>query len=208
MSAQLSYEERREQEKKQEKLNEQKAGEIATLFKGILQPPVYEHGYCNHFTIKCRALDTDCELHLSFGGYQNAGRVCVSGRYCHDIPWKEKAIQITIDASKDAFVIAKDISRRFLPKYVMLQTICLENKNRADAFKNKYQAVLNELLVHPAITKPAHRDRELYLQGKIGGKIDCISADARTCDLELRNISVDVVHALINLATSYKAPAS
>lgn len=86
---------------------------------------------------------------------QDKSRIRVTGVYPGELPYgyrhdgaygTEKPPYITVSIDRGMTVIAKEIRRRFLPKYLPLLTLCKENQAAEEAHKKK-KAETKEMLV-------------------------------------------------------------
>lgn len=79
--------------------------------------------------------------------WANKGRLYIGGEFPTgaQLPYKADRPSITVDASKSAQQIAKDITRRLLPPYVELLATVLKMKSDADTFETGRQKLAQDV---------------------------------------------------------------
>lgn len=102
--------------------------------------------------------------------YNTEGRLRIFGRYPHhprmNLTHGETLPEITVTAKKSPQAIAKDIRRRFLPKYLDLHAQAMERKQVYEHAEAVREDHLQQLAV---ILNTEPRRDKLYMPGSIGG---------------------------------------
>lgn len=123
--------------------------------------------------------------------YQSKGRFVISGRYEHSphitLP---PYIGITVDPSKEAYVIARDINKRLLPEYEQNFAIFLQREKDQNEHVARLEKRVAEILAidpkaHKNNWREQHSEAHVYFsegEMRISGGIDedCVRLEFRT----------------------------
>ena len=148
-----------------------------------------------------------------FGGsYGDKGKFQVRGNYSYDprdcgaIEYEESRPEIGVSRSKTVEQIAKDIQRRFLPKFLEVEAICKAYKDKKTSRIATRDAALSEIAEYVGTTyhKPDWRDSSgtesvgFSHVANLRGKAE--SFDGENFTLELRGLSLEQVKKILDLA--------
>lgn len=167
------------------------------------------------FTLKTKADDTwhfinmnaqkgTESIHLISGSYHLKDRIKIlgnfpkteRGEYVDPYEYGEKRHSITVSVEKNADQIAKDIERRFLPRYRELLKRSAERVNRANEYAHTSTRNL-ERVKGTKLTNEEIKDHRFWLSGSpISVEVKVTNEDA---DLEIRSIPIEIASRIMRL---------
>ena len=200
-----SYEVRMAREKEEErKRNENTKALIEQVLK-ILGFSLKKETNDDWSYVSLKAVKGDESLHFASGSYYLKDRISISGDFprtekrerVDPYRYGEKRHEITVSSLKSAEQIAKDIERRFLPRYRELL------KRAADIVKqsNDYarQCARNlEAIKGGKLTDEELEHSTLRIEGLVYGEIRVRGEDAA---VELRSVPIEMAEKILRLIT-------
>jgi hypothetical protein len=112
---------------------------LADGFGWTSEAPVIEHRYAR---LTCKVPGhPGGDIYWSFGGYPNSGRIVIAASTPHDTSlyrYGEERHEITVSPTRAQSDLAKDIERRFLPRFIELA-------DKADAIQKQQEAYQRQM---------------------------------------------------------------
>ena len=199
-----SYEARMAREKEEERARNEKTKSLIGRISEILGFTLEKEKNDDWSYVSINATKGEESIHFASGSYHMKDRIRVSGDFpktekgerVDPYRYGEKRHEITVSALKSAEQIAKDIERRFLPRYRELLKRAIEIVNQSNDYAGKCAENL-QLIKGGAPTEEELKDSALRVEeGPIYGEIRVRAEEAT---VELRSVPVETAEKIMRL---------
>lgn len=201
--SQETFDKRREREKEEEREYKAKAETVICEVSKVLgfMPENKGDESWNHVSMNARKGEES--LHFTSGGYLLKDRIKISGNfprtgkgeYVDPYGYGEKRHEIMVSITKTPEQIAKDIGRRFLPRYRELLKRVIERITKSNEYDRTCVRNLDQIK-GKKLTDEEKEKRRLWLSGPIACEVHVNDEDAT---IELRSVPIETARKIIEL---------
>jgi hypothetical protein len=199
-----TYEERRDRERREEIERKEKT---TTLILGVLKilkfTPVEKEKDDLSYHVYLDGENGQESIHLYSGGYQMKERIRISGNFPRTergesvelYRYGEKRHEITVSITKTPEQIARDIQRRFLPRYRELLGGVVERVNKTNQYARTCAQNLLAIKGEP-LTETEARERAWRFSGSVFGEVWVGNESAR---IEIHSLPIEVARKIMTM---------
>jgi hypothetical protein len=200
---QESYEAKLQREREEEKERNEKIRNLIKCVSKILGFTLEKEKDDDWRYVSVNAGKGDESIHFSSNDYSLKERIRVLGNfpktgkndYIDPYRWGEKRHEITVSIGRRADQIAKDIERRFLPRYRELLKRAQEQVSKANVYQGACERNLEAIKGAP-LSEEEKKRREYHLTGDIFGSVKVTDTDA---NLELHSVPIEAAKKIVRL---------
>ncbi len=201
-----TYEERIRRERRDEEArNEKTRALILEVLKILKFTPAERKDESCHY-VYVDAKKGEQSIHFSSGGYQMKERIKISGTFprtekgesIDPYRYGEKRHEITVSISKPSKQIARDIERRFLPRYRELFSSVIEKVNKSNVYARACARNL-ELIKGAPLTENELKEHTWRFSGSVFGEVWVDNESAR---IELHSVPIETAKKIMAIVKS------
>jgi len=201
-----TYEERVARERREEEERNEKTRTLILAVCKILKfTPVEKKDDSWHY-VYMDAKKGEESIHFSSGGYQMKDRIRISGSFprtekgesVDPYRYGEKRHEITVSLAKTPQQIARDIERRFLPRYRELFGGVVERVNKSNQYARTCAKNLEAIKGKP-LTEYEMKERTWRFSGSVLGEVWVDNESAR---VELHSVPIETAKKIMAIVKS------
>lgn len=169
---------------------------------------VRDHDRGMDIDLQHRAFDfAGASLFLHVDPYRHRGRVVISGVYPQMTDGRNRVAAITVALTRSPEAIVKEITRRFLPEYLLSYAAALEAKAKQDAYQNKKRAALQELADILGVAVHDRQEQAYYYQREPYTRVEVKDTSGGTANLNI-TVPQDLARQILRLIVAGSTPSS